>query len=258
MAPKSWDKHKTVDTKHTNVPLQKNLYRNLRYIFLSPYTRNRAVRECCILPSRSFPYSRKGSNKSLRFRRILATALVSDFFSTLGVSSYPSNGSIYRHACAKFSPRQFLTYPSNIVTMNSNKLWVLPACKSNVFKNVFFYVVLPKTKSGFTLVLSLLVSSYPSNGSIYRHACAKFSPRQFLTYLSNIVTMNSNKLWVLPACNSNVFKIFFLCCSSQDEVWIYSCLVTISFRDKQRDWRTDTVNYIHGVCKHVGERISVT
>ena len=186
MAPKSWDKHKTVDTKHTNVPLQKNLYRNLRYIFLSPYTRNRAVRECCILPSRSFPYSRKGSNKSLRFRRILARALVSDFFSTLGVSAYPSNG------------------------------------------------------------------------SIYRHACAKFSPRQFLTYLSNIVTMNSNKLWVLPACNSNVFKIFFLCCSSQDEVWIYSCLVTISFRDKQRDWRTDTVNYIHGVCKHVGERISVT
>ena len=177
--------------KHTNVPLQRNMYRNLRNIFWSPYTRNRAVRVCCILPSKSFPYSRKGSSKGLRFPRILATALVSDF-------------------------------PKRRISL---ACWGFPRILATVlFKG--------------TPVLN-------------------FRQDSFLRILATTL------LWILTIYGfylhvTGTFLIFFRGCSPQDEVWIYSCTVIISFRDKQRDWQTNTVNYIYGFCTHIREPISVT
>jgi hypothetical protein len=148
--------------KHTNVPLQKNVYRNLRNISWSPYTRNRAVHKCCILP-RSFPYSRKGSSKGLRFPRILSTALVSDFPKRR--ISLARRGFPRILATALFKGTSVLNFQQDsfLRILASLLLWILTSYVfylhiTATFLTFFFGVVLLKTKFGFTLVLSLLVS----------------------------------------------------------------------------------------------------
>jgi hypothetical protein len=149
--------------KHTNVLLKKNVYRNLRNIFWSPYTRKRDVRECCILPSRSFPYSRKGSSKGLRFPGILATALVSDFSKRRISSACWGFPRTLATALFKGMPVLNFRQDSFLRILATSLLWIITSygfCLhvTATFLKIFFGVVLPKTKFGFTLVLSLLVS----------------------------------------------------------------------------------------------------